>query len=400
MGSDGQKDPKRARGIDERLVRRAEKSAAKLARKADNPGLGVGRKAGLLAGMAGLSAVGTVAGVSMARALGHRSYIQDAYQGEDFGLLEADRGCVITTPDGIPLVVREVGPITAPLTVVFAHGFCLRMGSFHFQRAALAARWGDQVRMVFYDQRGHGQSGPAPVDTYTVTQLGQDLETILQVMVPRGPIVLVGHSMGGMTVLSHARQFPKQYGSRVVGAALISSASEGLSRSPLGEILQNPALEAVRFAARYSPKLVHRTRGAARSVIRPILRAASYGDDHMSPRVVAFSEEMIHDTPIATLVEFLHALEVHDESAALPVLARIPTLIACGDHDVLTPIVHSEEMAAVLPNSELLIVGGAGHLVQLEQPELINDALVHLVERATPSKLIAFTRRLKDRARG
>ena len=330
----------------------------------------------------------------------HRSYIEDAYQGEDFALLDADRGCVVTTPDGIPLVVREVGPITAPLTVVFAHGFCLRMGSFHFQRAALAARWGDQVRMVFYDQRGHGQSSAAPVDTYTVTQLGQDLETILQVMVPRGPVVLVGHSMGGMTVLSHARQFPKHYGSRIVGAALISSASEGLSRSPVGEILQNPALEAVRFAARYAPKLVHRTRGAARSVIRPILRAASYGDDHMSPRVVAFSEDMIHDTPIATLVEFLHALEVHDESAALPVLAGIPTLIACGDHDVLTPVVHSEEMAAVLPNSELLIVGGAGHLVQLEQPELINDALVRLVERATPSKLVAFTRRLKDRARG
>ena len=399
MGSDDETNSKR--GIDERLARRAAKSAERLAGKADHPGLGVGKKAGLLAGVAGLSAVGTVAGVSMARALGHRSYIQDAYQGEDFGLLEADRGCVVTTPDGIPLVVREVGPITAPLTVVFAHGFCLRMGSFHFQRAALAARWGDQVRMVFYDQRGHGQSSPAPVETYTVTQLGQDLETILQVMVPRGPVVLVGHSMGGMTVLSHARQFPKQYGTRIVGAALISSASEGLSRSPLGEILQNPALEAVRFAARYAPKLVHRTRGAARAVIRPILRSASYGDDHnMSPRVVAFSEEMIHDTPIATLVEFLHALEVHDESAALPVLARIPTLIACGDHDVLTPVVHSEEMADALPDSDLLIVGGAGHLVQLEQPELINDALVELVERATPSKLIAFTRRLKDRTRG
>lgn len=398
MGTD--RETKAKHGIDERLVRRAEKSAAKLARKADNPGFGVGKKAGLLAGMAGLSAVGTVAGVSAARSLRHRSYIEDAYRGEDFGLLDADRGCVVTTPDGIPLVVREVGPITAPLTVVFAHGFCLRMGSFHFQRAALADRWGDQVRMVFYDQRGHGQSSPAPVDTYTVTQLGQDLETILQVMVPRGPIVLVGHSMGGMTVLSHARQFPKQYGSRIVGAALISSASEGLSRSPLGEILQNPALEAVRFAARYAPKLVHRTRGAARSVIRPILRAASYGDDHMSPSVLAFSEKMIHDTPIATLVEFLHALEVHDESAALPVLARIPTLIACGDHDVLTPVVHSAEMADALPDCDLLIVGGAGHLVQLEQPELINDALVELVERATPSKLVAFTRRLKDRARG
>ena len=254
--------------------------------------------------------------------------------------------------------------------------------------------------MVFYDQRGHGQSSSAPVDTYTVTQLGQDLETILQVMVPRGPVVLVGHSMGGMTVLSHARQFPKHYGSRIVGAALISSASEGLSRSPVGEILQNPALEAVRFAARYAPKLVHRTRGAARSVIRPILRAASYGDDHMSPRVVAFSEEMIHDTPDRHpgRVPARPGSSRRERGAAG--VGQIPTLIACGDHDVLTPVVHSEEMAAVLPNSELLIVGGAGHLVQLEQPELINDALVRLVERATPSKLVAFARRLKDRARG
>ncbi|MCI4676926.1 alpha/beta fold hydrolase [Candidatus Mycolicibacterium alkanivorans] len=354
----------------------------------------------MLAGVAGLSAVGTAAGVSAARALRHRSFIRDAYAGEDFALLEADRGCVVTTADGVPLVVREVGPVTAPLTVVFAHGFCLRMGSFHFQRAALAERWGDQVRMVFYDQRGHGQSGAAPVDTYTVTQLGQDLEIILQVMVPRGPVVLIGHSMGGMTVLSHARQFPQHYGRRIVGAALISSAAEGLSRSPLGEILQNPALEAVRFAARYAPRMVHRTRGAARAVLRPILRTASFGDDNVSPSVVAFSEAMIHDTPIATLVEFLHALEVHDESAALPVLAPVPTMIACGDHDVLTPVKHSEEMAAVLPDTELVIVSGAGHLVQLERPDIINDALVRLVERATPSKLVAFARRLKDRAGG
>jgi pimeloyl-ACP methyl ester carboxylesterase len=119
----------------------------------------------------------------------------------------------------------------------------------------------------------------------------------------------------------------------------------------------------------------------------------------MSPSVVAFSEEMIHDTAVATLVEFLHALEVHDESAALPVLARIPTMVACGDRDVLTPIVHTEEMAAALPDSELLIIPGAGHLVQLERPELINDALVRLVERATPSKLVAFGRRLRDRVR-
>ena len=134
-------------------------------------------------------------------------------------------------------------------------------------------------------------------------------------------------------------------------------------------------------------------------MIAPILRAASYGDEKISPSVVAFSEKMMHDTPIATLVEFLHALEVHDEIAALPTLAKVPTLIACGDHDLLTPMEHSQSMAAALPKSELVIVGGAGHLVQLEQPEAIDDALVRLVERATPSKLVALTRRMRERVR-
>ena len=343
------------------------------------PMLGTGGKAGLLAGVAGIS---TVAGVSAAKALRQRRLINDAYEGEDFKLLDADRGCVVTTPDGTPLVVREVGPVTAPLTVVFTHGFCVRMGSFHFQRVALAQRLGTDVRMVFYDQRGHGQSAAAAPETYTVPQLGVDLETVLQVMVPVVPVVLVGHSMGGMSVLSHARQFPRRYPRRVVGAALISSAAEGIARSPLGEALQNPALEAVRFAARWAPWAVHRTRGAVRSLIRPIIRDASFGSADVSPRLVEFSQAMIHGTAVTTLVEFLHALEVHDETAGLAVLARVPTLIACGSADLLTPAKYSEEMAEQLPDSELVIVPGAGHLVQLEQPEIINDALLRLVERA------------------
>ena len=61
----------------------------------------------------------------------------DPYAGEDFELLDADRSSVVTTPDGVDLAVREVGPEHAPLTVVFSHGFCLRMGAFHFQRARL-----------------------------------------------------------------------------------------------------------------------------------------------------------------------------------------------------------------------------------------------------------------------
>ncbi|SRX91935.1 hydrolase [Rhodococcus jostii RHA1] [Mycobacterium shimoidei] len=351
-----------------------------------------------LAGAAGLAAVGTVAGVSVARQMTRRAEIDDPYVHEDFEALEGDRSYVVTTPDGVPLAVREVGPVDAPLTVVFAHGFCLRMGAFYFQRKQFSEQWGDKVRMIFYDQRGHGRSGEASPDTYTVVQLGMDLETLLQVIAPRGPIVLVGHSMGGMTVLSHARQYPQHYGSRIVGAALISSAAEGVSKSPLGEILQNPALDAVRLAARTAPKLVHHGRHAARSLIGPILRAASYGDFNVSPSVVAFSEKMMHDTPVPTMVEFLHALETHDETAGLPTLAKIPTLIVCGDNDLLTPAEYSRKMASALPDCELIIVGRAGHLVLLGKPEPINQGLVRLVKRATPGRLAGLARRWRERS--
>ncbi len=350
-----------------------------------------------LAGAAGVGALGTIVGVTVARSVTRRVVVDDPYVNEDFETLDGDRSYLVTTPDGVPLAVREVGPTDASLTVVFAHGFCLRMGAFHFQRIRLSEEWGSQVRMIFYDQRGHGRSGEAPPETYTVTQLGMDLETVLQVIAPRGPIVLVGHSMGGMTVLSHARQFPQQYGNRITGAALISSAAEGVTKSPLGEILNNPALEAVRRAARSAPKLVQRGRNATRSLIGPILRAASYSNINVSPTIVAFSEKMMLGTPIPTMVEFLHALEVHDETKGLSTLATIPTLIVCGDRDLVTPAEYSRRMAEALPDCELVIVSRAGHLVLLDQSEPINDGLVRLVKRATPSRFAVISQRLRDR---
>jgi len=353
-----------------------------------------------LAGGAGLTAVATIVGASARRSITHRATgREDPDADEDFDRIDDDRGYVVTTPDGVPLAVRESGPVNARVTIVFVHGFCLRMGAFHFQRTRLPEQLGPDIRMVFYDQRGHGQSGEAAPETYTLTQLGSDLETVLKVAAPRGVVVLVGHSMGGMTVLSHARQFPEQYGRRIVGAAIISSAAEGVTRSPLGEILKNPALEAVRFTARSAPKLVHRGRNVSRSLIGPVLRAASYSDLQVSRSLDAFSRGMMNGTPIPTMVGFLDALEHHDETAGLWTLLRVPTFIACGDHDLLTPDAYSRKMAACMPQSELVIVPGAGHLALLDKPEAINDGLVRLVRRASPGRTTLAVRRLRERLR-
>ncbi|OBA63047.1 alpha/beta hydrolase [Mycobacterium sp. 1100029.7] len=353
-----------------------------------------------LAGGAGLTAVATIVGASVRRSMMQRtSLIEDPYADEDFEWLGTDRSYVVTTPDGVALAVREVGPVDAPLTMVFVHGFCLRMGAFYFQRKRLAEKWGPRVRMVFYDQRGHGLSAEASPETYTLTQLGKDLESVLTEAAPRGVIVVVGHSMGGMTVLSHARQYPEHYGARIVGAALISSAAEGVTRSPLGEILKNPAVEALRFTARSAPKLMHRGRTVSRSLIGPVLRAASYSDLQVSRSLDAFSQRMMNGTPIATLVGFLSALEVHDETAGLWTLLNIPTLIACGDHDLITPDEYSRRMAACMPRSELVIVNGASHLALLDKPEAINEGLVRLVNRAIPGTMTLWYRQMRDRLR-
>lgn len=358
------------------------------------------RERAWLAGGAGLTAVATIVGASARRSMTQRATtLEDPYADEDFQTLDRDRSYVVTTRDGVPLAVREAGPTDAEVTLVFVHGFCLRMGAFHFQRTRLPERLGPGVRMVFYDQRGHGRSGEAAPESYTLTQLGQDLETVLSEVAPRGVVILVGHSMGGMTVLSHARQFPDQYGSRIVGAAIISSAAEGVTRSPLGEILKNPALEAFRFTARSAPKLMHRGRNVSRSLIGPILRAASYSDLQVSRSLDAFSQRMMNGTPIATMVGFLEALEKHDETAGLWTLLKVPTLIACGDHDLLTPDEYSRKMAASLPQSELVIVTGASHLALLDKPEAINDGLVRLVHRAVPGKMALRYRRMRERFR-
>lgn len=307
---------------------------------------------------------------------------KDPLATENLDLMDADRGSIVIADDGVPLAVREVGPTDAELTVVFVHGYCLRTSSWHFQRRALEQHWGSTVRMVFYDQRGHGRSGVPSPESCTIGQLGLDLDAVVRSVVPKGRIVLVGHSMGGMSILSMARQRSDMLRQRVIGAVLISTTAAGLAQSGVGRSLQNPAVDAFRLAVRTSPGVVQFGRGAVRALISPVLRAASYGT-RVSPRLVAFSQSMIDDTSVVTIVNFLETLELHDESEALVEFENIPVSVVCGDEDWIIPFASSEALAQALPRSETVRVRQGGHLVQLEFPEQVNGAILRLVTRAT-----------------
>uniref|UniRef100_UPI000CD5BA0F alpha/beta fold hydrolase n=1 Tax=Streptomyces sp. FM008 TaxID=1983802 RepID=UPI000CD5BA0F len=276
---------------------------------------------------------------------------------------------------------------TAPATVVFSHGYCLSQDSWHFQRAALAG----VVRTVHWDQRSHGRSGRGRAQAegvpVTIEQLGRDLKAVIDAAAPEGPLVLVGHSMGGMTVMALADQFPELVRERVVGVALVGSSGGKLSEVDFG--LPVVGVNAVRRvlpgvlkALGSQVDLVERGRRATADLFAGVVKRYSFGSRDVDPGVIRFAERLIESTPIDVVAEFYPAFTEHDKTGALPLLADVPALVLAGDRDLITPSAHSEAIAAALPDAELVLVPDAGHLVMLEHPEAVTDRLADLLVRA------------------
>ncbi|MEV5833501.1 alpha/beta hydrolase [Nocardia sp. NPDC052112] len=293
----------------------------------------------------------------------------------------AERRATVSTADGVALAVREYGPRNAELTVVLLHGHCLRTASWTYVRHALQRRY-PGARIVCYDHRGHGDSAAASRRTYNLEQLGRDLSDVLDAVAPTGPVVLVGHSMGGMTVLSYASQHPHQIGTRIVGVALIATAASGLADAGFGRLLRNPAVSAFQAAVRRAPGAMQQAKLMACKVFAPIIRTAEFGDRKVSPRVLALANAMHNETPIVTMASFLSEFMVYDQTDALAVLSKIPTLVLCGTADLMTPPSHSIAMAAAVEYSDFILVDGAGHSVILERPTEVTEAIARLMTRA------------------
>ena len=131
---------------------------------------------GILFGTAAVGAVaaglagGVAGGVTAERRIVRAPRLRpDPVGAENFGDLHADRHSTVVANDGVELYVEEIGPLDAPLTVVFCHGYTLEMACWHFQREELA----DLGRLVFWDQRSHGRSGRSRAENCTIDQLGE-----------------------------------------------------------------------------------------------------------------------------------------------------------------------------------------------------------------------------------
>jgi pimeloyl-ACP methyl ester carboxylesterase len=295
---------------------------------------------------------------------------------------------VVTTDDGVPLHVEVDGDEEAPLTVVLSHGFTARLVEWDLQRAALR----DRARLVLWDQRGHGRSGWTKLTKATIDRTGRDLGQVLDATTPTGPVVLAGHSMGGMSVLALARQRPELFGDRVVGVFLLATSAGGLVETgPLGlfiKLVRKLRLLSLylRFLQLLAP-LLERVRRRGTRLGRRVTRRLLFGADDADLANVRLVQELLEETPYPVAMAFYATFLDHDETASLEVLRGVPVTVIAATHDRLTPATHGRDIASRIgENAELVVVPGAGHSVNLTRTDVVDEAFLRLLDRVEDSR--------------
>jgi pimeloyl-ACP methyl ester carboxylesterase len=336
--------------------------------------------------------------VDIASALAHQGrFFHPVFHPASGALMKPDdppptRPMTVTADDGVELHVEIQEAPGAPLTVVFCHGYLLNSTSWDVQRTMLAGK----ARVVLWDHRGHGRSGWGTPPNATIDQVGRDLFEVIRAAAPRGRLVLVGHSMGGMAILALAQSHPGMFGGRVVGVALSSTSAGGLSSITAGL----PAITAP-FVRRLVPatltrlgrhaRLVDGARRSAGGATYLITWPYLYGS--RVPRPVArFTTRLMASVPIQAIAEFYTDLVRYDLHAVLPALGRVPVLVLVGERDLITPIAHAEALVAAIPGAELVVVPDSGHLLVLERPREFGEQVGKLIKKVMPPKLVHSAR--------
>lgn len=304
------------------------------------------------------------------------------------GVPPPTREMTVTADDGVDLHVVVQDAPDASLTVVLCHGYLLNCTSWDTYRAALAGK----VRVVLWDHRGHGRSGWGTPPNATIDQVGRDLYTVIRAAAPRGRVVLVGHSMGGMAILALARSHPGMFGGRIVGVVLCSTSAGGLSSitaglPQLGARVMHRLVPATLTRLRRHARLVDGARRSAGGATYLITWPYLYGS--RVPRPVArLTTRLMASVPIQVIAEFYAELIRYDLHEVLPALGRVPVLVLVGERDLITPLAHAEAIAGGIIDGELVVIPGAGHLLVLERPDEVSEQIMKLVGRVSPPKLV------------
>ncbi len=284
--------------------------------------------------------------------------------------------------DGARLYVEEIGK--GP-TVVLVHGWFCNTDSWHYQKKHLQHSY----RIVSYDQRGHRWSPVADGAQVTVEKLAADLKAVIDAKSPYEPVVLVGHSMGGMSILKFTETYPELLGDRVKGVALVDTSHLPLTsclvggsfvgkiEKPLVEPLFRWITEHHWFADRIKSIMV----GTA-----PFLVATRYlGYGSNAPlTMLEYISDMAAETSMKGAMQAGLGLLGDAPEVDLDPLrsSGIPVMIWVGEKDRLTRPEVSEQMARELPGSKLYVIEDTGHPSSMEEYVRFNEVLDEFAREA------------------
>ncbi|MGB6163527.1 MAG: alpha/beta hydrolase [Pseudonocardiaceae bacterium] len=308
-------------------------------------------------------------------------------------VLPPDREYRVVADDGVELSVEELDPADGgvpELTAVLVHGYTLDRRSWLFQRDGLAHSTAPRIRQVLYDHRSHGRSGRSPRRACTIEQLGRDLAAVIRATAPEegteGRVVLIGHSLGGMTIMALAEHNPELFVEQICGVAFLNTSAGDIGRSGLPKPIlsrRNPLMPVLALLSRWGPsaRAVERGRDICGSLLRRLTRKLTFGDEAVNPALVELMHLMIRATSFEVMTDFLATFGTHNRYAALAGLRYAKALVLGSDADRLIQYEHSEAIATLLPDVELVRVPGSGHMTMLEAPKIVNKHLLDLLSR-------------------
>ena len=238
--------------------------------------------------------------------------------------------------------------------VVFAHGLATDLTMWDELTAALK----DRYRVLRYDARGHGGSAATGGD-YTLDMLVADAIGILDAL-GIAHCHFGGLSMGGMVTLGMLLDHPGRLISAVIADSRHSTTSE--------------------FTAAWHERAAEVRRGGVGSVVASTVRRwSSAGLAERNPAVIARMEAMIRRTSDRGYCGCAPALARLNYGHRLGEIDR-PTLLLCGSEDHGAPPENTQQMHAAIKGSRFVEIKQAGHISNIEQPDIFNQAVAAFLD--------------------
>jgi pimeloyl-ACP methyl ester carboxylesterase len=289
-------------------------------------------------------------------------------------------GKVLTGASGAQIYVESVGPASAPV-IVLTHGWGLDSTIWSYAKRGLASH-----RLILWDLPGLGRSKLAKGHAPSLDDFAADLGVVIE-QAGDQPVVLVGHSIGGMTIQTLARDNPALFERRVAGVVLVNTTYT----NPLKTMILSGVVTALRWP-----------------LIEPMMRLTiwlqplawlsawqSYlsGSAHLANRVgfgrYVTRSQLEHTTLLATrnppAVQAQGNLAMFrwDVAETLPHIAK-PVLVLGGDVDLVTKLEASRKISSAIPRARLQVVNGVNHMGFLERADIYNRAILEFTADLRP----------------